>query len=139
MDPAYREKVILALSEKGRTEESKQRAAEKLRKLWEDRKSSGWSMPEETRQKFRDKVFTEETRKKMSIAAKNRQMTDETKDKISKATKGTKRGPYGDSRKTAMGAGVKAAWQDPEKRLNMMEARKRAWETRRANMNKDKT
>ncbi len=72
-------------------------ASQRFRGMWAKRKAGGWEMPEETRLKLSQKVITDETRAKMSAAAKAR-----------------KRGPRSEETKARIRAATTAAWQDKE-------------------------
>lgn len=135
-DPEYRQKVSDGLAASQRPELSELRS-ERMRQRWVEKKLSGWTMPESTKQKIRGKVISEESRAKMSESAKKRGMSAEVWRKSILAQKGVKRGPYSQERKDKAAAGIKAAWQDPEKRERLMAARKAAWETRRAKAKTD--
>lgn len=130
-NPEYREKVSKG-ARAAWTSEMRVAAGERSRARWAARHSDGWAMPEATKEKLRQKVTSDETRAKMSISAKARGVSPQALEKAIEATKGKKRGPYSDDRKQKAAAGVRAAWQDPEKRERLMAARKTAWETRRA-------
>lgn len=135
-DPEYRNKVIVGLKKSGERQGYKEAAAKRIKLMWEKRHASGWEMPEETKQKLRNKVVTAEARANMSAAAKGKIISDETRKKMSIASS-KKRGSYEKDHCSSIATGVKEAWQDPEKRERLLEARKRAWETRRANKTKD--
>lgn len=121
------------------TDEMRKAAGDRARARWERRKSEGWTMPEAQKEKLRQKVVSEETKQKMSAAAK-----------------GKKKAPRSEETRAKLSASSKKMWQDPEKRhahgnaissalkekhANMTEEervvfsniRKRAWETRRLN------
>ena len=108
-DEGYREKVSEGLKASWDDDRRKE-ASERAKAMWARRKESGWAMPEDTRQKLSKKEVSEETRAKMSDAAKARGArthSPETRAKIAAATK--------------------AAWQDPElteRRLASMRAAK---------------
>lgn len=106
--------------------------ADRANKLWAKRKEDGWTMPESTRAKMREKVFSEETRVKMSESAKRRGPPTKALEASIIANKGRKHGEYSQDRVDKAAAGIKAAWQDPVKRERLMAARKAAWATRKA-------
>lgn len=129
----YREKVLAGVKSSW-SEEKRLIRSEKMKEIWKKRKSSGWVMPEVTKDKLRGKIFSSETREKMSVSAKKRGMSEDVRLAGVMSVKGKKIGPYDKERVRKAAAGVKAAWQDPEKRARMTEARKQAWETRRAKL-----
>jgi len=108
-DEGYREKVSEGLKASW-DDEKRRKASERAKAMWAKRKKNGWKMSEDTRQKLSKKEVSEETRAKMSDAAKargSRTHSLETRAKIAAATK--------------------AAWQDPElteRRLASMRAAK---------------
>jgi hypothetical protein len=104
----YRKKVSDGLKA-GWTEERKEIARKRIMAMWAKRKEEGWEMPESQKQKMRYKVFSPETRAKMSAASKGKPKgprTEETGNKISK--------------------NVKESWKDPEIRAKRLAAMKAA-------------
>jgi hypothetical protein len=90
-NPEYRKKVSDGLKASW-DDNRKAQASKRSKAMWDVRKSSGWSMPEETKQKMSQKVISDETRAKMSAAAKarkDRKHSPETRAKIAAATKKT--------------------------------------------------
>lgn len=72
------------------TDERKAARSEQAKRFWTERKESGWTMPESTKQKLAQKVVTAETRAKMSAAAKKRKrepFTEQTRQKMSENMK----------------------------------------------------
>lgn len=89
-DPEYREKVGGALKARWADPEYKAMMSAKRKAYWERRKASGWTMPEETKAKLAKRIVSEETRAKMSAAAKARKRepaSPETRAKLSERTK----------------------------------------------------
>lgn len=106
-DDEYRQKISQSLKS-GWDEERRKAASERIKAMWAKRHAEGWTVPETTRQKMAQKVFSAETRAKMSAAAKAR--------KREKATEEARR---------RISEGVKKTWQDQEvtqRRLSAMKA-----------------
>lgn len=129
-DPQYREKVMAGVNASF-TEERRAKLSAGMKTMWEKRRADGWTMPEETRTKLRQKTVSDEARAHMSAAAKGKVISDATKAKMSAASRARKYGPQSEERRRNAGVGIKAAWADPVKRERLMAARKAAWETRR--------
>lgn len=125
-DPEYRARVSASLSS-GWTDERRVAVGKRLSAI-----SAGRKLSHETKQKLREKIVSDETRHRMSEAAKRRGPPTKAQAASVRKLKGAKLGPYSEERKMAAAAGVKAAWADPEKRERLVAARKAAWETRRA-------
>jgi len=88
-DPEYREKVAAGVDAFW-TEERRAKVSERSKSFWAKRKAEGWTVPEETREKLRKKVVTDETRAKMSESAKKRErkpQSDATRKKRSEMMK----------------------------------------------------
>lgn len=88
-NPDYRDKVIAGIHASN-TPERLAEIADHLKRQRDKRKEEGWKMSEETKQKMRSRVVTDEQRKKMSESAKKRvrgPRSQETKDKIAAKTK----------------------------------------------------
>jgi len=88
-DPEYRKKVAAGVDASW-TEERRAKAKARIERLWAKRKAEGWTVPEETREKLRKKVVTDETRAKMSESAKKRErkpQSDATRKKRSEMMK----------------------------------------------------
>jgi hypothetical protein len=88
-DPEYREKVAAGVDASW-TPERREKTSEKFKALWAKRKAEGWTMSEETREKLRKKVVTDESRAKMSESAKKRErkpQSDATRKKRSEMMK----------------------------------------------------
>ncbi len=86
----YRKKVIDGVNAAWSDEDRKKKASDRSKAMWAKRRSSGWVMPEGTKQKLSNRVVSEETRAKMSAAAKartDRKHSHETRAKIAAATK----------------------------------------------------
>lgn len=85
----YRKKVSDGLKATW-NDERRKAASARIKKMWDTRRSSGWSIPDETKQKLSSRIVSEETRAKMSAAAKartDRKHSPETRAKIAAATK----------------------------------------------------
>jgi hypothetical protein len=137
-DPEYVERVKAGLRN-AQGEELSRKYSERNNKVWAAKKEAGWTMPEATKEKIRAKAkaMTDETKAKMSESAKKRGPPLKALAASLAANKGVKRGPYSQDRKNKAAEGIKAAWQDPEKRERLMAARKAAWVTRKAKMMKE--
>lgn len=70
-DPSYREKVSAGLKSAW-TDEMRAAAGDRSKARWDKRRAEGWTMPESTKEKLRGKVFSEETRSRMSASAKGK-------------------------------------------------------------------
>jgi len=81
----------------GDNNERRLAARERMNAVWAKRRAEGWKLPEETKAKLRAIPVSEETRAKMSAAAKGR-----------------KRGPMSEETRMKISAKTKAAWQDKE-------------------------
>jgi len=68
----YRQKVSLALRAAASLPDAKARRSELSKELWRQKFADGWKMPESTRAKLAAREISDETRKRMSEAAKNR-------------------------------------------------------------------
>jgi hypothetical protein len=93
---AYREKVSAGLCASW-TEERRKEMSERSKAMWAKRKEAGWSMPELTKAKLQGRVFSEESRQKMSVAAK-----------------GKPKGPRSEETCARLSESIKRSWQDPE-------------------------
>jgi hypothetical protein len=90
-DEEYRQKVSDGLKASWNDDRRKV-ASERIKKMWAQRESSGWSMPDTTKDKLSKKVISDETKAKMSASAKarkDRKHSPETRAKIAAATKKT--------------------------------------------------
>jgi len=88
-DNDYREKVISSVKSSW-TPEKRAERSEISKKAWAARKANGYKMSEETKNKLRNKVVSEETRIKMSESAKKRvrgKRSEEHSKKLSESTK----------------------------------------------------
>lgn len=115
----YRENVSKGLKsiwdDKRREETSK-----RMKRIWKEKKANGYEFPEHQREILKNKVVSEETRKKMSEAAKKRirgPRSKETRKKISEITKESWQDPELKEKRTKA---IKAAWT-PEKRAAFAE------------------
>jgi hypothetical protein len=116
-DPEYRKKVSAGLKASW-TPERRAAAAERARSRIGEKRS------EDTRAKLRARVFSEETRARMSTSAKGKVISAETRAKMSAANKGrTYGGEYSAERAAKAAAGVRAVWGDPEKRAAILAKR----------------
>lgn len=93
----YRAKMSDSLRAAWNDPEQRKAHGDKIKAAWERRKAEGWTMPEETKDKLRSKVFSEETRAKMSAAAKARVRGPRSAETCAKISENTKK-----------------AWQNPE-------------------------
>lgn len=88
-NPEYRQKVSDGL--KASWDDDKRKAAsDRIKRMWAKRQSDGWTMPDSTKEKLSRKPFSDETKAKMSAAAKarkDRKHSPETRAKIAAATK----------------------------------------------------
>lgn len=112
-DEEYRKKVSDGLKAAW-TPEARERVSKKFKAFWEQRKSSGYVMSEETKQKLASYTRTEETRAKMSASAKLRPMP-----KMDEAAM------------ARQSAGVARTWADPEVRAKRSAAMVAAWARRK--------
>ena len=88
-DESYRKKVYDGVMASW-TDEARAKRSDLFKEIWKKRKEDGWVMPESQKEKLRNKVFSEETRIKMSLAAKGKPKaprTQETRNKLSEAAK----------------------------------------------------
>lgn len=98
-DPQYREKVSAGLRA-AVTDEHRQAAAKRSDALWAKRKAEGWTMPEAQREKLRNKVVSDETRARMSEAAKRRGAPKHTPERGATISR-RRLPPHGATRKSA--------------------------------------
>lgn len=96
-DDEYRERNTAAVRKAWENEGLRKAASERFKAMWAKRKADGWVMPEETREKMAKKLVSEESRAKMSAAARAR-----------------KRAPMAPETRAKMSAATKAAWQNAE-------------------------
>lgn len=71
-------------------EARREAVSNRLKTFWAERKASGWTMPESTKQKMTQKVVSEQARANMSAAAKARKrepFSDDTRRKMSENMK----------------------------------------------------
>jgi hypothetical protein len=86
----YAEKVKAGIRRALQNPEARARHAEAVRRVWAEKLASGWKMPEETKAKLAAREFSEETRQRMSEAAKKRPRqpaSEETRRKMAEAAK----------------------------------------------------
>lgn len=77
----YRRKVLEGVA-RSWTPEARATRGAVIKAAWARRKAAGWTMPEETKEKLRKKVISEETRAKMSESARKRK-----REPVSEATR----------------------------------------------------
>jgi hypothetical protein len=111
----YRAAQVAAQRAKWADPEYKDMMRAKRKATWAKRQAAGWSMPEETRAKLRGRKRSEETRAKMSAAAKAR-----------------KRVPASPETRAKLSARTKDAWQNEELTARRIEAMRKAKETESA-------
>ena len=100
-DPVYRENLSKTLRESFKKESSQKKLSERSNKNWEKRRLEGWAMSETTKDKMRNKVVTDETRAKMSSAAK-----------------GKSKPPRSEATRLKLSEAMKAKWQDEDYKKN---------------------
>jgi len=134
--PEYREKVSSGLKSAW-TDDMRKAAGERSKARWEKRKAEGWVMPESQKKKLSDCIVTQETRQKMSAAAKGKKKaprTDATRKKLSLSVAASWKDPeINEKRSAAISSALKEKYANmsEEDKLEFSELRKRAWETRR--------
>jgi hypothetical protein len=109
----YRLKVTESLKAAW-TDEMRAARSLKVKLAWQDRKASGYAMPESTKQKLAAYERTPETRAKMSVSAKTR-----------------KRSPRDDSTKQKIAGKTAGSWQDPVIRAKRLASMQLAREKRK--------
>lgn len=124
----YRENVSKGLKsiwdDKRRKETSK-----RMKRIWKEKKANGYEFPEHQREILKNKVVSEETRKKMSEAAKKRKRgprSQSFKDKVTQKTKEAWQDPELTEKRVKS---IRAAWT-PEKRAKMSELAKKRWQNK---------
>lgn len=95
-------------------DQRKSDTSSRIKAMWEKRKQESWTASEETRKKFSDRIFSEETRAKMSVSAKAR-----------------KRLPRDDSTKQKIAGKTASSWQDPVIRAKRLASMRLAHEKRK--------
>ena len=105
----YREKVILA-AKASWTPEMRAERSRKSKAFWEMRRSDGWACLDSTREKLKGRVFSVESRAKMSAAAK-----------------GKPKAPRSDETKAKLSTNAKAAWEDKDAAATRVAAIRAAW------------
>ena len=95
-------------------DQRKSDTSSRIKAMWEKRKQESWTASEETRKKFSDRIFSEETRAKMSVSAKAR-----------------KRLPRDDSTKQKIAGKTASSWQDPVIRAKRLASMQLAHEKRK--------
>jgi hypothetical protein len=112
-DADYRKKVSDGLKATW-TDEKRAERSEQSKRVWQERKASGYAMPETTKQKLAAYERTPETRAKMSESAKAR-----------------KREPRDDETKQKIAGKTASSWQNPEVRAKRLAAMQMAREKRK--------
>lgn len=102
------------------TDDMRKAAGERLKARWGDRKSEGWEMPESTRKKLAGRVFSDETKAKMSASAKARKREPRSKETCKKIS-----------------LHVAQSWKDPEAKSKRSEAISKALKEKYANMTEE--
>lgn len=108
------------------TDEMRDAAANRSKRRWEARKAEGWTMSESHRQRLKERVFSAETRAKMSAAAKGKPKAPrsaEVNAKIAERTKAAWSNPEITAKRTAS---IRAAWT-PEKKAEMAAKAAELW------------
>lgn len=109
--PAYRESVSFGLKASW-TPERRQALSDRTKAMWAARRADGWTVSQAARDKISKRVITDESRARMSAAAK-----------------GKPKAPRSEETKAKLSAATKAAWLDPEvtaRRLAAIEAARRS-------------
>jgi hypothetical protein len=138
LDPEYREKVLSGISEYW-TDERKEKRGEQFKEIWAKKYAEGYKVSEQTKEKMRNKVFSEETRRKMSEASKGKKKaprSPETRAKLAESLKRQWSDPEAARRRgEAISAALKAKYANlsPEEHAKFMEQRKKNAETRKRN------
>ena len=109
----YRKKVSDGLKASW-TDEKRAARSVQTKITWQERKASGYAMPESTKQKLAAYERTPESRAKMSVAAKAR-----------------KRSPRDDSTKQKIAGKTASSWQDPVIRAKRLASMQLAHEKRK--------
>jgi hypothetical protein len=133
----YREKVILA-AKASWTPEMRAKRSEQAKAFWAKRKADGWVMPQSHKDNLSKKIVSQETKLKMSAAAKGKPKaprSDETKAKLSTNAKAawedkdaaairvaSIRAAWTPEKKAAMAAKAAELWKDPAIRAKRLEA-----------------
>lgn len=133
----YREKVSDGLKASW-TPEMRAARSEKSKAFWAKRKAEGWTMPQSHKDNLSKRVFSDETKAKMSAAAKGKPKAPRTKETKAKLAKSAATSWDNPSIKEKRASAISSALV--EKYANMTEAekqafsdvRRRAWATRKA-------
>lgn len=108
------------------SDEMKAAAGERMKARWEKKKADGWVMPDSTKQKLSAKVFSAETRAKMSGAAKSRKREPLSQETCKKLSDSAKRKWQDEGHSAKRVESIKAAWNDAN-RAAMSEKAKETW------------
>ena len=130
--PEYRKTQSEAAKARWADPEYRAAMSAKRKASWEKRKADGWVMPEETKEKLRGRVFSDETRAKMREAAKHKArppVSEETRAKLSQRAKEAWRNPDVTRRRVAA---IKAAANTEQARKETSERAKKVWEDRKS-------
>ena len=142
-DPEYQKSVSDGLKASW-TDEMREATSKRAVELRDRRRASGWSMPEAAKEKLRSRVVSEESRARMSLAAKARKrisMSDETRAKLSESTKkfwsdDSAKKARGQSvsealklKKDELSAAAKLRWANPEYRAKVTASIRKPKET----------
>lgn len=93
------------------TDEMRKAAGERSKARWEKRRSEGWVMPDSQKEKLSNRIVSDETRNKMSNAAK-----------------GKKKAPRSEGTCRKLSESVKKSWQDREHSEKRVKSIKAAWD-----------
>lgn len=141
-DEESRDRMLNGMRASWDNEERRKAASERIKAMWAKRREEGWSMPESTKQKLAERKVSDETKAKMSAAAKGKKKaprSEKTRAKLAEATaKAWKDPEASNARAEAIRTALVArhANMTEEERMAFSETRKRAWETRRLKQSK---
>lgn len=97
----YKNSVSNGLKKAFSNEVTKQKLRDRNKKMWAKRKAEGWTMPESQKKKISERFVSDETRAKMSAAAK-----------------GKPKPPRSEATRLKLSEAMKAKWQDEEFKKN---------------------
>lgn len=136
-DEGSRDRMLDGMRASWDNEERRKAASERIKAMWAKRKEEGWTMPESTKKKLADRKVSDDTKAKMSAAAKGKKKaprSETTRGKLAEATAKAWKDPEASSaRAEAIRVALLArhANMTEEERRKFSEDRKRSWETRR--------
>lgn len=139
-DPDYRAKVLAGVAESW-TDEKRAERSVISKTAWAKRKADGWTMPESTKEKLRQKKASPETLEKMRLAnlgKKHGQRSAETKAMMSESGKASWANPeHAKKRGEAISAALRKRYENmtPEQRQAFIDLCKKAGQTRRQKRN----